>query len=296
MFRSGFGTSRVESARAQARGSGGWGTVCQILPVVVVLGLALPACSGHRKPHKHPAFVTELDAAGYLCQALEAENPDRRREAIVRLSKTRHVNRDTVLRGFALIAETDPSSSVRCAAIRGLGKSCSPQAIEPLLRVLAADGERDPGVVAPEALVRWDAVTVSVDLIKVGVDVGEHRDAVRTAAVRLLETDPSRDVRISAAELLGFFSDAGALDALIGGLKQRDFGVVCECERSLMRITGRTHDHDPVAWADWLHRTDDPFADVGRLDGQLSREQPNWFRRSWKSTRRALASFKPKDG
>jgi len=264
----------------------------------ILLGTAivLPACSGSRTLHKHPAFVTEADAACYLSGALEGDNPDVRRDQIVQLSKTRWVGRDTVVRGLALVARTDSSPSVRCAAIRGLGASRTPGAIEPLLGILAADGGRDPAVVAPDATVRWDSVAVLSQLLAARVDVGSNGDAVRTTAIRLLGNDPSRDVRIVAAELLGSFQEREVLDALIAALDQRDFGVVYECERSLMRITGQSHDYDPVAWRQWLQQADNPFADAGRLDDKLSRRQPNWFRRTWDSTRRTLASFKPKDG
>jgi hypothetical protein len=264
----------------------------------IVLGtaLVLPACSGSRTLHKHPAFVTEADAAWYLSGALDGDNPDVRRDQIVQLSKTRWVTRETVVRGLALVARTDSSPSVRCAAIRGLGGSRSPAVVEPVLQILAAKSEHDPAVVAPDATVRWDAVAVLSELLAARVDVGSNGDAIRVTGIRLLGNDPSRDVRVVAAELLGSFQETDVLDALIAGLEQRDFGVVYECERSLMRITGQSHDHDPVAWRQWRQQAGDPFADAGRLDDKLSRRQPHWLRRTWDSTRRTLASFRPKDG
>ena len=294
MFRTGFQTPGRGAGPARASGYRAFSGARWVAGVLLGVCLVVPGCSGHRKLHKHPLFVTEADAANYLRQALVAQNADERREAIVRLSKTRYVSQDTVVRGFTLIAETDTSPSVRCAAIRGLGKSPEPQTVALLLSVLAKDDERPARVRAPQDLVRAEASAVLGDRIRAGVDLEEHREAIRATAVRLLGTDLSRDVRMSAAELLGFFQELGVLEALIANLQQRDFGVVHECERSLMRLTGQTHDHDPVAWRSWLAQTDDPFADAGRLDGKLRRTEPNWFRESWESTRRSLASFKPK--
>ena len=53
-------------------------------------------CSGQRW-HKHPIFVTEADAVGYLKQALESELPDERRQAIDQIARTRHLNHEVVL-------------------------------------------------------------------------------------------------------------------------------------------------------------------------------------------------------
>jgi hypothetical protein len=94
--------------------------------------------------------------------------------------------------------------------------------------------------------------------------------------------------------VLGYLRDEEALHALIAGLDQGDFGVQYECERSLMRMTGHTHDHDPWEWRQWVALTDDPFADAGRLDHELEKARPNWFRRKWDSTRRGLNAFRPK--
>ncbi|MHC4065717.1 MAG: hypothetical protein ACYSUI_14635 [Planctomycetota bacterium] len=84
------------------------------------------------------------------------------------------------------------------------------------------------------------------------------------------------------------------LSPLIDALEQRDFGVVYESERSLMRLTGRTFEYDAPGWREWLAQTEDPFADAGRLDEVLSPPPKGWWRESLENTRRAWASFKPK--
>jgi hypothetical protein len=252
------------------------------------------ACDGQRKIHKHRMFVTEADASAYLREALESDSADERREAILRLADTRFVSSEPVVKGLTLIAETDTSASVRRAAIWGLGHSGSDRTMATLLRLLADDEYWDPAVLEAPASVRQAAIGVIVNRVAGGDDLGEYLDEVRETGTRLLADDPSRDVRVSAAQLLGYLQDQETLHALVAGLEQGDFGVVYESERSLMRMTGHTHDHDPWAWRDWLAQTEDPFADAGRLDGELRGSGRNWFQRNWDSTRRALASFKPK--
>jgi hypothetical protein len=257
--------------------------------------ILLPACSTSRKFHKNPAFVTESDAVAYLQQALEAEHADVRRDAIVRLSKTRYVTRDVVVRGLSVIAETDRSSSVRCAAIGALQHAGDPRLAEPMLRILASDLQRDSNVLPADESVRCQAAQALAGLVQRGAAAPEHADRIRETAVRLLQTDPSRDVRVCGAQMLGYLPNADALEALIAALEQRDFGVVYECERSLMRLTGTTHGHDPRAWRQWLAATDAPFADAGRLDRRLDSRPKNWLARAWDSTRQVFASFRPKE-
>lgn len=263
-------------------------------PLLVAALIVLPGCSNPRKLHKHRAFVTEADAAAYLREALEAENADVRREAVVRLGETRHVRRTPVIDGLILVAETDTSASVRRAAIWALGESGSDRTLPTLLGLLADNERRDPGVRAPEESVRQEAMAAIAVAVADGADTSAYRHALQDTAVRLLAEDSSRDVRISSAQLLGYMRDEEALHALIAGLEQGDFGVVYECERSLMRMTGHTHDRDPWEWRQWVALTEDPFADAGRLDDQIQQGQRNWFQRNWDTTRRALASFGPK--
>jgi HEAT repeat protein len=255
--------------------------------------LILPACAGQRI-HKHPRFASEDDAVAYLQEALEADNPDVRREAIVRLARTRYVGHDQAVRGMALVAESDPSSCVRKAAIRGLELSYRPEAFETYLRVLAPADQRDPKVSPPDGQVRSEAANSMLHLVAGGLEPGEQEPEIRSTAIRLLQTDRNRDVRIEAARLLGFLQSTDSLDALIAGLRQRDFGVAYACERSLMRLTGRSHEYDPEAWSVWREQSSDPFADAGLLDDELEGRDKSWWRRSWDSTRRVVASFMPK--
>ncbi len=271
------------------------------IPWVCAPCLAIPffllasGCSGHRTPQTHPSLLSESDAAAFLQQAMEAPNADDRREAIVQLCRTKYIARNTVVRGLCVVAETDTSDIVRRTAIGGLARSGRAEALPTLVAILAREEERDPRGRAAAGTVRSEAAGALLCLIHDGVNVSRHATAIRPAAIQALASDPSRETRMRAAELLGYLPDRETLDALVSGLEQSDFGVVLECERSLMRMTGHTHHHDPLAWRAWLAEASDPFADAGRLDAQLERRAPNWMERTWDSTRRSLASYRPKE-
>ncbi len=68
---------------------------------------------------------------------------------------------------------------------------------------------------------------------------------------------------------MGYFPRPDALEALLQALEQRDFGVCHAAEQSLMRLTGRTFNHDPLAWKAFIEEADDPFAQRGALDDEL---------------------------
>ncbi|MBN1512926.1 MAG: HEAT repeat domain-containing protein [Phycisphaerae bacterium] len=269
-------------------------TVWLCVPCLAMLVLA-SGCSGHRTPQKHPSLVSESDAATLLQQAMEAPSADDRREAIVQLRRTKHISRDTVVRGLCVVAETDTSNVVRRTAIGGLAQSGRAEALPTLVAILTQEERRDPLARPATGTVRSEAAGALLYLIHDGVSVSRHATTIRPAAMQALASDPSRETRMRAAELLGHLPNRETLDALVSGLEQSDFGVVLECERSLMRMTGHTHNHDPLAWRAWLAEASDPFADAGRLDAQLERKEPNWLERTWDSTRRSLASYRPKE-
>ena len=284
-----------------------------LLIVAVVL---IPGCSKMRF-RKSPWLVTQRDAARYLEQALDHPSADVRRDALERLSETRFVAHETVLEACDIVARTDSSESVRCAAVRLLAGSRHPDVAETFLAILGNGGggrhdERSEasrrGSEVPEILrfaqndvgrrtetqerVRLDAVRALYFLVRNDAVSQEQRDGVVAVAVRLLREERSRDLRIAAAMLLGEIPHTEALKALIAGLNHTDFGVVYHAERSLMRLTGVTNNHDSTAWRTWLASADAPFAMRGRLDSRLESQdavtERHWWQRLTRSVRRAL--------
>jgi hypothetical protein len=112
----------------------------------------------------------------------------------------------------------------------------------------------------------------------------------------VIAEDHSRDNRQVAARILGYCLERSVLETLIAALDQRDFGVVYEAERSLMRLTGRTFHHDSVQWQEWLAQTENPFAEAGKLDHELDRGPKGWWERSVDSLGHSIRSFRPRKG
>jgi hypothetical protein len=275
---------------------GRWG---RPLLLALIALLIATGCSSHKKRyHKPGLLVTEADARRYIRKALEDPDADVRRAAIQQLAKTRHANLPVVVDGLAVAARTDPSESVRCAAVRALAELKNDEAVETVL-VLLDDSAGNPTVRPAGAELRWEAMQALHAYAK-DANLDPHsRDKTRIIAVTALASDPARDVRLEAAKLLGNFATPDTLRALIDGLRQRDFGVVYESERSLMRLTGKTFDRDAARWETWLNTTTRPFADRGSLDDTL--EPPTakgWWpwKKSESEPNRKRTATEPDDG
>ena len=270
-------------------------SIGSLLVAVALVGLvSAPAgCSQKHCWHKYHAFVTESDAVKYLRTALQDELPDERREAINRIARTRHLKHGVVFEVLDTVARTDPSPSVRCAALSALRRSGNPQAASTFVAIL--DPDASPEEVRPASpLVRRDALQGMLGLLQAGRLDPEHEPVLRDIVVHLIGGDRSRDIRQASARVLGYLKDRQVLEPLIAALDQRDFGVVYEAERSLMRLTGQTFDHDSIRWRQWLTQTDNPFVDAGKLDHVLAPEGKGWWQRSMECMRRSFGGFGPK--
>jgi HEAT repeat protein len=250
-------------------------------------------CSGSWHFQKSPVFVTEADAARYLREALNGAGADDRREAIQQISRTRFVSQATVVEGMSTIARTDHSPSVRCAAVRALALAQAEPAAAPLLAILSEHPE-NAGCLPPDDTVRWDALDALLPRAQRGALPAEQQAELSESARRLLAGNASRDVRMAAARILGCLPRPEVLSALVDALRQRDFGVVYEADRSLMALTGHDFQHDPAAWSQWLEKTNDPFAERGRLDARMRPARSGWWSSTTESFKRGLARFAPK--
>lgn len=260
------------------------------LGCLLLIGLG---CNKTHHYYKHPTFVTQKDAVRYLQIALEGPLPDERREAVNHIALTRYLTHQVVLVGLDTIARTDTSDQVRSSALIALTQSGDPSAVETYLAILAPEASPRQARTA-SALLRRDALAGAVVLLRNGELPDEWHPVLREAAIEFLVNDRHRDIRINAARALGFLPDSQVLEPLIAALNQRDFGVVYQSERSLMRLTGFTFDHDAIAWREWLASNQEPFAEAGRLDYQLEPKEKNWWYRSVDSMKRNMATFRPK--
>jgi hypothetical protein len=246
------------------------------MALMMLSAVLIGGCKSPLRDQKQPWMMTEEDAGEYVVQALENPSPDARRHAINRLGASRYVHQPSVLKALSLIARTDASQSVRTAALMAMGRASDPIVAETAVDILQAcvTGEARP---MPDELVRTEAVNNLTELSRKGMLPADVDDRVVSLGVELLQSDRSRNVRLAAAQLLGYCPRKQALFALADALDQRDFGICYEAERSLMRLTGRTFKHDAVAWRRFITSTDNPFAERGKLDDQLEPRERKWY-------------------
>jgi HEAT repeat protein len=247
-----------------------------VIAALVTLLAFHSGCARPKRRYEPPLLTTQGRAARYVKDILENPDADVRRGAIEHLAHTRHRESPRVVDVMALAARMDASDLVRCAAARALAERGGPSASATLLTLLDKPSAAEKVLSAGDA-VRWEAVK---GLQKLTVDGRmDHEEQTRACetGIRLLAGDPSRDVRLVAAQMLGRCGSVESAQALVQALRQSDFGVVYESERSLMRLTGRSGDRDAARWQSWLDSTPDPFADRGRLNEML--DPP--ARRSW---------------
>ncbi len=255
---------------------------CAAYGITCVAGLLLPVltlaggCKSDFRDTKPTVLITQGDAVHYVGVALDSKSPDERRKAINRLAQSRYVADPTTLKALALIARSDTSQSVRSAALIAMGGANEPIVAEAALDVLRPE-RRMEAAAPPDADVRMAAARNLVRLAEADGIPDELDELVCDTAIVLTRSDPSRNVRVAGAQLLGYFPDKKAAYTLADALDQRDFAVCYEAEHSLMRLTGQSFGHDADKWRRFVASTDDPFAQRGALDDELKPREKGWL-------------------
>lgn len=231
---------------------------CACLSVVTtVMPLLLAACDGGISAETRDKWKRFSPAQNYDI-ALHDESADARRRAIVRIADSGRATEEDAFRVLDVAARTDPSSQVRCAAIRALKTYWDPRPVDTLLAILNPKGRSGEALPAtPE--VRWDATEALARLSENAILPDPLRDEATDVFVTLLLHDTSRDVRMAAARGLGALPDDRALRALIASLRHKDFGIAYEAHGALVRLTGQTFEYDADAWEAWLKTAANPF-------------------------------------
>lgn len=246
----------IRRYRESRRTFGRIGRISAVLCVVLAFGFG---CAKQKTVYKPPFLATKGDVKRYALIALDHQDSDVRRSAILQISRTRHAGEPVAIDTLALVARTDGSESVRCAAVRALGRQHGNKCINTMIALLRDTGGQT-GIRPAGDQVRWESMKALCECADAGAITPPARATVEDLAVQALASDRFRDVQVSAAHLLGHFPTMDAARALITALRHADFAVVYEAERSLLRLTGTTHDHDPLRWSRWLESTTDPFA------------------------------------
>ena len=210
--------------------------------------------------------------------ALKGDNPDERYQALCEIAKSKSYKDEWAVTTLTVIARTDPNASVRALAMRTLGRVGDERVVAPL-----SEGLNDPNpkvrAEAAYALSRIDFAHIKVDR-KIIAKVEHNLKSVLTS-------DESVDVRINAAEALGQFKDKSVLFALISALKDKDFAVRFQAEKSLVKLTGRTFYGNPARWLEWLEKTKNPFKDAGTIPPELIKPKLN----PWQRMRERMYQF-----
>lgn len=238
-------------------------------------------------------FSTRRTPQQHMLVAVSSNDPDARRDAVTKVADSKKYDQEWAIKGFIAIALLESDAQTRCVAIRALARTGDPRATETALQILNYRDQPPQKIRPPVALCRGDAAEALGTLSEHGQIPEQQRPAVLKALLDRLRLDSDRHVRIAAARGLAYCPEPAAVEALIDGLRDADFAVVHQCEESLVRLTGYTHDCSVLAWEQWLaaHR-DDLFASAGRVPesrqppyhtrwGKFSYESKEFFRWLW---------------
>ncbi len=239
-------------------------------------------CSDAQKRMWRPRSAQDNYAA-----ALDASNADQRREAVARIAESHYVESQDAFDVLDAVARTDPVSQIRCIALRALAGYRDGRPVPTLLAVLQARPGSDEALPGDEH-VRWEAVRALNALTRRGVLTEPQRQAATVLLTGMLETENDRQARIAVIEGLGLHRDRRVLTPLIGSLRNEDFAIADAAERSLIALTGVTHDYDADAWARWVAEASDPFEKAGQVPVTTRPAGPTWWDKQTRAWKRAL--------
>ena len=254
------------------------------LRALIGLSLAL-LVSGCAEQDKRP-WIYRTPQQNYRT-ALESQRGDERRDAVARIAESYYYDSSDAFAVLETVARTDPVSQIRCIAIRAFANYKDDRPVTPLLTILQAQAGSDQALPADDDI-RWETVRAQLALTRRGVLKGDQRPLARDILIKLLEADPSRNVRVVAAEALGEFKDREVLVPLIRSLRNRDFAIAERAEWSLIALTGTTHDYDANAWEAWVASTKNPFVHAGETPQTTRPAGPTWWDQQGRAWRRAL--------
>ena len=240
-----------------------------LLTLICLLALPLGlGCSGK----KYEIRFRKRSPQAVTIDALKNDNPDIRYKSLKELAKSNSYKDDWAVMSIEVIARTDPSPSVRALAVHTLGRVADKEVVKVLKEAL-----NDPnGRVRAEAA--W--ALAQIDFENIGMNKKE-RESVSQALSASLASDESVDVRINSAMALEHFKDRKVLYALIAALKDKDFAVQFQAEKSLVLLTGKTFYGNADKWVAWFEDTKNPFENSGHIPPELVKPK----RSSWQRTK-----------
>lgn len=187
------------------------------------------------------------------------ESADQRRSGILKLVADYPFARtEPYTKRYWQIAQGDPNTLVRVAAVRALDRSRQRTAVpiairyiddaNALLRLEAAKALANiPDERAVSALIRHMGSTIEV----------------RGEGNRIEPQPESRDVRVACADALRNFPTKDVARVLIDMLREKEFEVSWQARKSLILLTGHDFHYDQVKWRDYMSKSENPFGGAG---------------------------------
>ena len=165
---------------------------------------------------------------------------------------------------LAVAAREEPQTICRLAAIEKLGEFKDPRAAKALVDAFYA----------PANFGEKNAV-VRIATLKSLARTGDP--AAIPALVAALESDPSMDVRMTAADSLGRFRQGPAAEALVRVLQNdRDVALRYQAQVSLQEITGKDLPPNAEAWQKYLKESTGPDQQLAKSN-EHSFKLTSWF-------------------
>lgn len=218
------------------------------------------------------------DPAKATIAALKSKDPNERLSSLKSLEKIIDKkafleDKSWIFTALSIIVKTDPVATIRQEAAYLLGKTAKPEAIDPLLEALEdkSDNVRLEALISIYRLLEKEKIKPSQN----------KEDKIRERLLEMVSSDPNVDIRIYSARLLKHFESKATLYGLISALKDRDFAVRYEAERSLIALTGKTFNYNAELWLRWLEdpNNKNPFKDKGKIPPQLIKPKRTFFGR-----------------
>jgi hypothetical protein len=235
------------------------------------LSLVMIGCVGCTEK-KTEFRLTQRTPQEATIDALQSDDADARYKALVELSKNKKaLVSDWSVKAMMIILRTDPSPSVRAQAAHNMGLIADGRVLSPLNEAISD----------PDPRVRLEASWSLAQCVPSAWDENPKlTSTIRGTLTDAVLKDSSTDVRINSAIVLGNFSNKNVLLTLITALKDTDFAVRYEAERSLIRLTGRTFHYNAVQWLAWLEETKNTFGDAGQTPPELAVPRQNMFEKT----------------
>jgi len=177
---------------------------------------------------------TPFNAARNL---LDPTFPDRRRQAIMYLSKRSYGRQDPYVTYYAEMVRSDPDYTVKAMAIRALNRARAKKYTSFYIQALEKDRHEPVRLEAAKALANIpDERAVAVLL--------EHLDHRKEESV---------NVRVACADALRIYRTKEVAQALVAVLADDPQLAVCfQARRSLKLMTGKDYRYDSAAWLEWF--------------------------------------------